>query len=279
MATLDTLLQRADETGGQAGEARAWLFLQLKEPIPTREAVPATAPSAGTVPPLESAMASEAPPLDSQDVGDQAPFEELNTPAESSPAESSPAPSPPAPEPSQASTLASAPAPRSATATAALDQAFAPLEIAFPPLPSPDPPQEGDRGPRAPAPVTPFAVASTIPPAKVPSEPPAAQTWAAPDDLDAPAETVAVVDPDDRVDPEVSFDTDQLGLSYNVDLAPAAAPVPTFDGSTAGERAPFASRRERKAEVSPESEPPPASKSLESWRAWLPGAFRSRRRS
>jgi hypothetical protein len=97
--------------------------------------------------------------------------------------------------------------------------------------------------------------------------------------LVAPADTVAVVDPDDRVDPEVSFDADQPGLLHDDDLAPAAAPVPTFDGLTAGERAPFASRRERKAEMSPESEPPPASKSLESWRAWLPGAFRPRRRS
>lgn len=148
-----------------------------------------------------------------------------------------------------------------ASASAALDLAFAPLEIAFPPLPLPAVEQREAREPlTSPTPTeeppSPLSTAISEP---SPSE-------GAEDSLSSAAADGGIVLPVER---EHLFEPFE---------ARTAAPVPTFQVDAPPEQEPLARRKKRQPDE-PKDPPAPVAKALEGWRAWLPGAFRSRNRS
>jgi len=166
--------------------------------------------------------------------------------------------------PAQASDAAYGGVPVSTVASAALDQAFAPLEIAFPPLPTLD-------------------RQATTPSATEPSppEPPSLAT----SNVTDPLIPLELADPQSGAPTPQSSDPPPPGLdvpgnqeTFWDDLpVHAAAPVPTFQVDAPSDREPLEHRRRRRSDGS-RDQPAPISKALESWRAWLPGAFRSRPR-
>ena len=153
------------------------------------------------------------------------------------------------------------PAPVSASASAALDLAFAPLEIAFPPLPPPALDQ------------------------REASEPPAAH---APGEESSPplfTDLRELSPPEGGLDPvhSTAFDGESVPPMEREPLldpfeAGTAAPVPRFQVDVPPEREPRPSRKKRQTDE-PADAPAPVTKALDGWRAWLPGAFRSRNRS
>ena len=149
-------------------------------------------------------------------------------------------------------------APRSASASAALDQAFAPLEIAFPPLPALD--RQEPREPSAASlPAPPLSLSPThfsVPPELSRGE-----------DQEVADAAQAMVMEQEKPDQGPLLDDFKAGT--------AAAPVPTFHVDRPVDRAPAASRKRRQSDE-PVQEQAPVSRALEAWRAWLPGAFRSR---
>ncbi|MEB3335532.1 MAG: hypothetical protein VKP70_11180 [Cyanobacteriota bacterium] len=283
MATLDALLERADGSAGQEGEARAWLSLLLKEGSPSSQGSPSSKGS----PRVESPGTLDSP----VSVGAAPAYAPPQAPPHSPEAPPHPPEGPPPLEslPSQAKTPPAGPPPP----TQALDQAFAPLEIAFPPLPNLDAPSERERGQDELATPDSFPDHASRLPAGDSAEPAAGQGWQvhreraenddrmAPDRNDSVVDTVAFDDGpvDDRGLEDDGLDVEPPALARDGDLAPAAAPVPTFDVAPVAKPPRFTSSRvETPAERPQEADAPPASKSLESWRAWLPGAFRPRRR-
>ena len=148
---------------------------------------------------------------------------------------------------------------RSASASAALDQAFAPLEIAFPPLPALD--RQEPREPSAASfPAPPLSLSPTHFP-----EPLELSRGEDQEGADA-AEAMLI----EREKP------DQGTLLDDFKAGAAAAPVPTFQVDRPADRAPAASRKSRQSDKPAQQEQAPVSRALEAWRAWLPGAFRSR---
>lgn len=148
---------------------------------------------------------------------------------------------------------------RSASASAALDQAFAPLEIAFPPLPALD--RQEPREPSAASfPAPPLSLSPTHFP-----EPLELSRGEDQEGADA-AEAMLI----EREKP------DQGPLLDDFKAGAAAAPVPTFQVDRPADRAPAASRKSRQSDKPAQQEQAPVSRALEAWRAWLPGAFRSR---
>ncbi len=166
-------------------------------------------------------------------------------------------------------------------ASAALDQAFAPLEIAFPPLPM------VDRREVPPASIPPAAVAP--PPLEVPSllVNPALESFTAPGfpgepPLDSPTPPLLADDGNggglDEVDGDGELNLDDGPPRGDFEVGAAAAPVPSFHVDGPPGMPPVASRASLPPEDSATTDAPVA-KSLAAWRAWLPGAFRSRPRS
>ena len=155
----------------------------------------------------------------------------------------------------------------SASASAALDQAFAPLEIAFPPLPTRNrseatPPPAKPTPPLTPSLATPaFTVPSAVITPSARRDAGDAEASVAP----APAPAFEL-----EQDPEPLFDDFPAG---------AAAPVPTFHVDAPPERESFDRLKRRQPDVPEDRQAPPrATKALDAWRAWLPGPFRSRSR-
>ena len=152
-------------------------------------------------------------------------------------------------------------APVSASVSAALDLAFAPLEIAFPPLPPPAPEQrEASEPPAAPT----FGEEGSSPfftDIREPSPPEGGL-----DPANSPASDGEILLPVER---ERLLDPFEAGT---------AAPVPRFQVDDPPERESRPSRKKRQPDE-PKDSPAPVAKALEAWRAWLPGAFRSRNRS
>jgi len=375
IAILETTLERADAAAGQEGEARAWLFLVLKQGSPAAAFLSTAAhPTAGgrplPSPVLEPPASVEEPRFEppsqpervAESVGAAEP--ELE-PAAAAAAESQTAPEsepPVAPEP--ASPLAEAkltsaeatldqeppghglsdqgfsdlghlalqrphgeslafelpsdvevaavgshdvspsesPSPSleplalqtslparespprertvvSASASAALDQAFAPLEIAFPPLPTRE--HSGASLPAAESapPVPPPLVA----PFRAPLEACAPLEASAPAEPSGPSAAGGPAIPQDSGDPAgaESVARVSLGQVHARVLADVptgtAAPVPTFRVDPPADRESLDSRRRPQPDA-PGDRPGRASKALEAWRAWLPGPFRSRPR-
>jgi hypothetical protein len=293
MGALDAVFERADGAGGQDGDARSWLLPLLKQASPV--VVPSPAPSAPSIPPPRpTPPAAPAAPAGGAAVAATAPLAEaLPIAAEVSPspiAEASPPqpePSPPIAEPSPASPdpvatdlpwsslpfadspPASVPptperdtAPAGVTASAALDQAFAPLEIAFPPLPTFE---------RTGADSAAVSTASPVPPAG--SAPVSAPFASEP----APA-TLDARDGHDGAEPapRVHLPSGHERLLGDFPTG-HAAPVPTFQVEGSEESASRPSRKSRQTDPAADHKTP-ASRTLDVWRSWLPGPFRSRSR-
>jgi hypothetical protein len=301
MQALETLLDRANVAKGSAGDDRTWLRLLLRqdqpEPAPSQPE-PAPAISAATaeqsgqeresallewgpepVRELDSGSMPEADPISThltQPDGGQNPVQPDEGSADCT-------------IPSFAEPSPSSPSPPSPTASSVLDQAFAPLEIAFPPLPSadrknnvtvpaitaaPSRPSLGDGDPIAfnaleeedkkkkeeegggPSEGLAFSQISTAPFAPI--------HRASADPATAPSERGP-----ERDHPSLMDDFAPNGV---------AAPVPNFqvEGSPTAEPLshPPNPHLESTTEVAPSASP-----TLAAWRAWLPGAFRTRQRS
>jgi hypothetical protein len=175
----------------------------------------------------------------------------------------------------QSSTPISAPLPSerpearsNVSASAALDQAFAPLEIAFPPLPSAPAVSAPLQAPSAPELSSPLGGAepenpqeSRESPANTPSFAPLDSGVG--DDSDAVASRVDQASSQERL--LEAFPTGQ------------AAPVPTFQVDAFEDSASRPTRKPRQPERTAQ-EKAPAPRTLDAWRAWLPGPFRSRSR-
>jgi hypothetical protein len=152
-------------------------------------------------------------------------------------------------------------APVSASVSAALDLAFAPLEIAFPPLPPPALEQ------------------------REASEPPAAPTPEQEGSSPFFTDIRELSPPEGGLDPANSTSSDgEIILPVECERLPdpfeagTAAPIPRFQVDDPPEREFRPSRKKRQPDE-PKDSPAPVAKALEAWRAWLPGAFRSRNRS
>ncbi len=309
MATLHTLLDRADAAAGTPGEARAWLLLLLKHAETRPQALPPDhprppqearepAPSAATFPSPAaltsqeefSAPVKSPPPVNS------------SVPVESSAPENSSAPEQsPAPGASSLSPRSTPPSPSElplerASSSEALDQAFAPLEIAFPPLPSPERPETRAPSPE-PAPAPPpldatraFRGSFGLPTSADPSPsstPVVANADAPPDGASvgqeasnrAPAGQPASSAPRAA---ELSSSEESFHALDPLDHFPTAvaAPVPTFHGDALESRSSSETPKRPQAQTPEEPSAPTArAKSLQAWRAWLPGAFRPRPRA
>jgi len=154
-----------------------------------------------------------------------------------------------------------------ASASAALDQAFAPLEIAFPPLPTPTR-SEATPPPAKPSPPlpAPFATPAFTVPSAVTT--PSARRDAG--DAEARVAPAPALPVEPEQDHEPLLDDFPAG---------AAAPVPTFHMHAPPESESLDRLKRRQADVPEDRQAPPrATKTLDAWRAWLPGPFRSRSR-
>ena len=162
----------------------------------------------------------------------------------------------------------------SASASAALDQAFAPLEIAFPPLPT----RERSEGSLPAAESAPPVPPSLVAPFRAPLKASAPAEPRRPSEADGPAI------PNDSGDPAGTESVGRVSLGQVHARALAdlptgtAAPVPTFRVDPPADRESLDSRKRPQPEA-PADRPGRTSKALEAWRAWLPGPFRSRSRS
>ncbi|MEB3260711.1 MAG: hypothetical protein VKP63_08810 [Cyanobacteriota bacterium] len=320
MATLLTLLDHADAAGeadaGSQGGAKAWLLLLLKDAEQAPQAITAPPPRPAEQPrdrdPVRAGPKSPGVP---PSVPPPAVALEAALPADPLP----PLPIPPA-SPVVEPVTPSIPLPRldspanppsaRTTTSAALDQAFAPLEIAFPPLPSPERDQEPAPPRQSPPPPPPLRNAGLSwplgrgdrsvgaesrpdglapPTAEVSSQP-----GSHPGPVDPPPETVggasappAVPQPDllSSLDSSAApttggFTSERPKHRFDANSVGSAAPVPSFQVDSGDDRPPTGRRRGTQPETP--SEPPapaPGSKSLQAWRAWLPGHFRSRPRA
>ncbi len=223
---------------------------------PARAATLTPATVAG---PVEESPASDEGTLDGEppfQVEDPAPAQHDGVAREFPP----PSPAAFAPEPARRVSQASAREGTSressfASVSPALDQAFAPLEIAFPPLPSPLAP-------------TPSTAPAVVP---APSAPPEAGDPEASVGPPAPA-------PSPTADPTIERTPDQQPLLEDFP-AGAAAPVPSFHVDSPPEKESLDRRKRRQPDRPGDRQAPPgASKALDAWRSWLPGPFRSRSR-
>lgn len=168
-------------------------------------------------------------------------------------------------------------------APAALDEAFAPLEIAFPPLPPVGAPMPERHGPQRP--VVETSVSAAAPEVSGPvtpslSEEQAEDKWGAEDPK--PELTFEAAAEDGQTDAdEAPAHVDAVVEAPNPpdgDEEVVAAPQPTFQLNEASDRLP-STRRSRHLERRVSNRPAPIPPALEPWLVWLPGAYRSRPRS
>jgi hypothetical protein len=303
MGALDSVLDRADAATGQHGEARSWLLPLLKqgapalatssafppEPLALVPPTPLVTSTLDLVPEAETEEPAIAAQADEPSVPEASPQEPALPPAPLDIAGDTPWPSvPPAASPIREH----APFERlkesvKATASADLDQAFAPLEIAFPPLP-PSERTQAD-APAVPPPSSvplPFFSSLRAPSAReqpfAPDEPSGSSGCS---EIQDPSKLRATETRDPQpIAPAAAGDREASPeAASGVDPAPAqellpedfltghAAPVPTFQVEA------FETSVSRPSEA-PEEEKPPAPRTLDAWRAWLPGRFRSRSR-
>lgn len=259
MATLERLLDQAAAAEGQDGEARTWLLHLLSQGVPPSEA-----------PPSPPEPLSPSPhPLAMESQPSQLPDTEAPSTDQVDPDPRSIQTAPPASASGPVAASVAAPlspsAPDPAFATAALDQAFAPLEIAFPPLPQID--RRESLGP-APAKLDPVP-----PPSFSVSEAKESRSSL----VAAPLEEKGEVRAEALQGPEPVSD-DPRPLLDDLEAGAAAAPVPSFHVDSPIAREPVSLTSSLLPDPAAEA-PPPGRNVLESWRAWLPGAFRSRKRS
>jgi hypothetical protein len=281
MQALETVIERASLATGDSGDVRDWLLvlLQKEQPVPTTT-------------PLEPATLPPPPPVTDQGEGrrtDPVPAPEAVPEPDRPAAEAVPhvkpemgpipqplanpgaQPSPPRSREQSADSMAApGSSPTPASSSADLDQAFAPLEIAFPPLPSVE--HHHDAVP-------------TQPMAEAPIGRTANQTHPmAHDDLaDGQVGGDGFTSPDEPLPdgPTLTPNPERkLQQAFLADFEPhdLAAPEPKFhvEGTSAGDPPPLPRPRQPGASMEVEASAAPT---LAAWRAWLPGAFRTRRRS
>jgi hypothetical protein len=300
MQALETLLDRANVAKGSDGDDRTWLLLLLRQDQPEPAALqpesaasqPEPAPSQPEPAPAISAAAAEQSGQERESAllewGPE-PVRELDSgsmleadPISAHLTQPDGGQNPVQPDegsadctiPSFAEPFPSSPSPTSPTASSVLDQAFAPLEIAFPPLPSAD---------RKNSVTAPAITAAPSRPSLGDGDPIAFNALEEEDNKKkeeeggGPSEALAFSQfstaPSER-GPELDHP------SLIDDFAPngVAAPVPNFqvEGSSTAEplSRPPSPHLESTTEVAPSASP-----TLAGWRAWLPGAFRTRQRS
>lgn len=244
MSTLEAVLERADSpdgptVDGQPEDARSWLIPLL---IPS-SSVPDPPPPA-----VQAAPAAEALPSNTSDqTVDGHPQVAYPAPGGSVEQETAPPP-------------------------ATLDEAFAPLEIAFPPLPSAGAvsPKPSDHPPPAPPALTfPRALHSSLA-IDGHSEEVSGLELQSHERLveDYKAWTVLESEPEDFALPDSGFPFEEAFEEGE------AAPVPAFQSGlpTGG---PPPTRRARPSERKGTIPPAPISPALERWLAWLPGPSHS----
>jgi hypothetical protein len=335
MATLETLLDRADAAAGTEGEARAWLLPLLQR---AQHSPPVLSPrqpgghdSAAPVPPAADCPTVETSPgsVSFQPVSEEAEstpadldFPSINpegTEAQPCPASPAAAVAPQAPisSPLPLATFENPAWPPPAIPTA-LDQAFGPLEIAFPPLPATEPGRSAPSVEPLPAPPplrhsfplqeprqgrsADFAQPTTNrlepqsgPPALSSSSQPLASQDSA--EQCVPSDPTTISPPADPS--HASFQTVSQP-SETIDRTPSSEGVPSGHAepnvSPAANPSSSLPAHRRQSDVSPHDAAPvptfhveakeqksgeplaPTERSLEAWRVWLPGPFRSRPR-
>lgn len=141
-----------------------------------------------------------------------------------------------------------------------LDEAFAPLEIAFPPL-------TGGVGETFPV----DHPSRPSPSPHAPSAPPAASVPSASGPL--AEEAGASSFPIQNIQEDIPSDGGPL---FDPDLGEReAAPIPTFDSGAAAAGPPPSPRKPRKVGRREPLPPPPISPALKPWLVWLPGAVQA----
>ncbi len=297
MGALDSVLDRADAASGEGSDARSWLLPLLKQgtpavsPLPTPSEQP-TSPLLSTPSPAPSDAVAVSPtaPLTEQIPKAESPLPESDSPHSSSVTFTSDTAWPSAPfyaPPALARASDPPPSvkeeePRGAAVSAALDQAFAPLEIAFPPLPTPErmaAPSLAASTPSSPAPPSfpaPFQGPSVR---HEPSKTREPAEIGEPSEIRAPSAPFLASDREDNVDAVGGVDPSSAH-EHLLDDCPKghAAPVPTFQVEASDDSASRPSRKPRRSEPEAADEKGPAPRTLDTWRAWLPGPFRSRSR-
>lgn len=300
MQALETLLDRANRAADSDGEDRAWLLLLLRQDQPepaTPQPEPATGLAAATSEQQDQELERDQDqeigreldqrlaldqeqkpgleggpePVREPDAGSTLQFEPMSTrlpqpddrpmPFQSREASVVSTILPPAESP-----------PSRPSASSALDQAFAPLEIAFPPLPSLDRKESVAAHPMPAVPTVQWA-REEHPTSSDKVEDEGGESEA---DFAIP-NTATTGIPTAAPEPELKLEPPSLIDNYTSHAV--AAPVPKFqvEGSGAGEPPPRHNKPQ--PESSLEVDKSAASPSLAAWRAWLPGAFRTRQRS
>jgi hypothetical protein len=288
MQALETLLDRLTLGPGPDEEARRWLFLLLREDG-SESAIAQAEPQMG----LASGMPEHPEP-------GHDPFPK---PALQSERASRPEPAPPEREAMPSSSprsdpdgrplainatngsavspapLSGEPSPSRPSACNDLDQAFAPLEIAFPPLPSQDWPEETSRplsSPKGRHPLPEFEA----PMFKSSQDVAGVGIFLAREEgpMDTPAATD--FDPEDQLgwgaDSDFPLDSSSLNEDEVASHA-VAAPMPNFQVESPRVGDPHPLHEVQQPQPSSQ-ERLSTSPSLAAWRAWLPGAFRQRQR-
>lgn len=303
MRRLDALLEEAAAASGHQEDPRSWLLPLLNTPAsqaeapPERPSRPAAAPKTVAASPAPAAADSSA---DVASLGSEAPAQPSASPAMAVPSEQGGAhkpaasPDPPSHQPSRMERPAFARAP---LPMQALDEAFAPLEIAFPPLPAID----ADRSPSAEADRLPPAERTRIaphPPAARPTSTTAPQPRPessvvaelerddhslepADTAADPAADTAADGGPDVRLQPTTAHPDRLVEASVSAELPGdegLAAPMPAFLPQQDPSRMRPARSRPSAKEGRVQSNPAPIPSGLERWMVWLPGLFRSQDR-